>query len=459
MRLQFLGAAGYVTGSRTLIEYGDFRAYVDCGLYQGPRYITERNYLPLETDPRSIAAIFLTHAHIDHSGLIPRLYREGFRGRIYCTPPTASLLEIVLPDAAAIQEEEFAQLSRKERQRLGIEHPLFSESDARKCLTLVQPVPYNRNFRVGPFHLRYTWAGHILGAGHLNIWRKGFSVVFSGDIGPENAFFHKPLKRPQPAEHVVIEATYGDRVRSSEDYEKKLCAAVRYICERRGVLLMPAFAIGRAQTALYVLFRLMQDKKIPALPVILDSPMAVRATETYRRFRNELTREVVRSGFFRFLRSRQVRLIASAEESRQLSNLAGPCIIVSASGMCTGGRVLHHLLQRLGDTRNYVLFTGYAAEGTLAHAILSGVGRVKILGQDVPVRAMVAQIQSFSAHADQRGLVAWLRQLEPEKIRRVYINHGEDAARAELARELSFLPHATIELPRYESTYYLPCNS
>lgn len=454
--MQFLGAAGFVTGSRTLIEYGNFRAYIDCGLYQGPRYVEERNFLPLESDPRTIDAIILTHAHIDHSGLIPRLYREGFRGKIYCTRPTASLLEIILPDAGSIQEEEFSRFSKSELRKLNLSAPLFTREDGQKVLALVRTVEYNRAFRVGPFHFCFTWAGHILGAAHLNIWRKNFSMVFSGDIGPENTFFHKPLKRPRMAQNVVIESTYGNRLREPEDYEKKISEAVRYIVERRGVLLLPAFAVGRAQTTLYVLFRLMQQKKIPPLPVVLDSPMAVKATETYSRFKNELTTEVVRSGFFAFLRSPSVRLIASAEESKALAESPGPMIIVSASGMCNGGRVVHHLEQRLGDTRNFILFTGYAGEGTLAHEILSGVGRVSIYGREVPVRAMVAQIQSFSAHADQSGLVAWMRQFAGKDVKRIYINHGEDTARENLATALSFM-QAQIELPRYQSTYYLPC--
>lgn len=205
VRVQFLGAAGFVTGSRTLIEYGGFRAYVDCGLYQGPKYVEERNYLPLESDPSTIDAIILTHAHIDHSGLIPRLYREGFRGAIYCTRPTARLLEIILPDAGNIQEEEFSRLSKNELRKLGLEAPLFTREDGKLVLELVKTVQYNRTFRVGPFSFCFTWAGHILGAAHLNVWRKGFSMVFSGDIGPESTFFHKPLKRPRMAENVVIE--------------------------------------------------------------------------------------------------------------------------------------------------------------------------------------------------------------------------------------------------------------
>jgi metallo-beta-lactamase family protein len=458
VRVQFLGAAGFVTGSRTLIEYGGFRAYVDCGLYQGPKYVEERNYLPLESDPSTIDAIILTHAHIDHSGLIPRLYREGFRGTIYCTRPTARLLEIILPDAGNIQEEEFSRLSKNELRKLGLEAPLFTREDGKLVLELVKTVQYNRTFRVGPFSFCFTWAGHILGAAHLNVWRKGFSMVFSGDIGPESTFFHKPLRRPRMAENVVIESTYGNRVRENEDYEKKFRDAVRYIVERRGVLLLPAFAVGRAQTTLYVLFRLMQEKKIPQIPIALDSPMAVKATQTYSRFKNELTAEVVRSGFFEFLRSRQVRLIESAEESKTLAESPGPMIIVSASGMCNGGRVVHHLEQRLGDTRNAVLFTGYAGEGTLAHEILSGVGRVNIYGREIPVRALVTQVQSFSAHADQTGLIAWMRQFDKKAIKRIYINHGEDSAREHLAGELAFM-ESQIELPRYQSTYYLPCGS
>ncbi len=457
VRVQFLGAAGFVTGSRTLLEYQGYRIYVDCGLYQGPKYVEARNYLPLESQPETIDAIVLTHAHIDHSGLIPRLVREGFRGKIYCTKPTAKLLEIILPDAGNIQEEEFRQLSRKEIKKLGLDAPLFTKEDGEKALDFLVTVGYNRNFRVGPFRFCYTWAGHILGAAHLNVWRKGFSMVFSGDIGPESTFFHKPLKRPPMAQNVVIESTYGDRLRVEEDYQKKIADAVRYVTERRGILLMPAFAIGRAQITLYVLYRLMMDKKIPMMRIALDSPMAVKATQAYSRFQSELIAEVRESGFFEFLKSRNMILVKNADESRALVEAPGPMIVVSASGMCTGGRVVHHLEHRLGDSRNFVLFTGYAGEGTLAHQIMTGANRVNIYGKEVPVRAMVAQIQSFSAHADLGGLLDWMRPFKGEGVERIYINHGEDASRENLAKNLNFMDGAHIELPRYQSTYYLPC--
>lgn len=393
--------------------------------------------------------------------------REGFTGKIYCTKPTAKLLEIILPDAGNIQEEEFRQLSRNEIKKLGLEAPLFTKDNGLEALELVKTVDYNRDFKVGPFNFRFTWAGHILGAAHLNVWlparrskaakEKNFSMVFSGDIGPESTFFHKPLKRPKVAQNVVIESTYGDRMRVEEDYEKKFKDAVRYIVERKGILLLPAFAVGRSQTTLYVLYRLMKEKKIPTLRIALDSPMAVKATKAYTRFKNELTNEVTKSGFFEFLKSRNVMLIKSAEESRALVEAPGPMIVVSASGMCTGGRVVHHLEHRLGDTRNFVLFTGYAGEGTLAHQIMSGANRVNIFGKEVPVRAMVAQIQSFSAHADLGGLLDWMRQFKGEGVERIYINHGEDASRENLAKNLGFMRGAHIELPRYQSTYYLPC--
>lgn len=457
VRVQFLGAAGFVTGSRTLLEYGGYRLYVDCGLYQGPKYVEARNYLPLESNPDTIDAIVLTHAHVDHSGLIPRLVREGFKGKIFCTKPTAKLLEIILPDAGNIQEEEFRHLSKNECKKLGIEAPLFTKEDGIKALDFLRTVAYNRSFKVGPFTFRFTWAGHILGAAHLNVTRKKFSMVFSGDIGPESTFFHKPLKQPAPAQNVVIESTYGDRIRVEEDYEKKFCDAVRYIVERKGILLMPAFAVGRAQITLYVLYKLIKDKKIPPLRIALDSPMAVKATKTYGKFKNELTAEVTKSGFFDFLRSKNVMLVKSAEESKALVEAPGPIIVVSASGMCTGGRVVHHLEHRLSDTRNFILFTGYAGEGTLAHQILSGANRVSIYGREVHVRARVAQLQSFSAHADLGGLVDWMRQFKDDKVERIYINHGEDASRENLAKNLAFMRGAHIELPRYESTYYLPC--
>ncbi|MBS0617941.1 MAG: MBL fold metallo-hydrolase [Spirochaetes bacterium] len=464
VRVEFLGAAGFVTGSRTLLEYNGFRVYVDCGLYQGPKYVEARNYLPLESAPQTIDAIVLTHAHIDHSGLIPRLVREGFTGKIFCTKPTKKLLEIILPDAGKLQEEEYRQLSRGELKKYALEAPLFTREDGKAALDFVRSVDYNRDFKVGPFLVRYTWAGHILGAAHTNVWLPAkvrgtkkiekFSMLFSGDIGPESTFFHKPLKRPKIAQNVVIESTYGDRMRTEEDYEKKIGDAVRYVVERKGMLVMPAFAVGRVQIVLYVLYRLLRAKKIPTLRIAVDSPMAIKATKAYMRFRSELTSEVAKSGFFEFLRSKNVLMVKDAEESKALVEAAGPMVVVSASGMCTGGRVMHHLEHRLGDTRNYILFTGYAGEGTLAHQIMTGANRVQIYGKEVPVRAMVAQLQSFSAHADLAGLIDWMRPFKDKGVERIYINHGEDAARENLARELAFMK-ADIELPRYQSTYYL----
>lgn len=403
--------------------------------------------------------------------------REGFKGKIYCTKPTAKLLEIILPDAGNIQEEEFHRLSKSEIRKLGLNAPLFTKENGVEALDFLKTVAYNQEFKVGPFKFCFTWAGHILGAAHLNVWlsagrgkrqktrarrphtagQKGFSMVFSGDIGPETTFFHRPLKQPKAAENVVIESTYGDRMRIKENYEKKFQDAVKYVVERKGVLLMPAFAVGRSQTTLYVLYKLIKDKKIPPLRIALDSPMAVKATQAYARFKSELTQEVTKSGFFEFLRSKNVILVKSAEESRALVEAQGPMIVVSASGMCTGGRVVHHLEHRLGDTRNYVLFTGYAGEGTLAHQIMSGINRVNIFGKEVPVRARVSQIQSFSAHADLGGLLDWMRQFKDDGVRRIYINHGEDSSRENLAKNLEFMKGAQIELPRYQSTYYLPC--
>lgn len=429
--------------------------YVDCGLYQGPKYIEERNYAPLESDPSTIDAILLTHAHIDHSGLIPRLVKDGFTGKIFCTKPTAKLLSIILPDAGGIQEEEFRRFSQKELKKLGLDTPLFTKENGKAALKQVKAVEYNRTFKVGPFTCRFTWAGHILGAAHLNVESGAFSMLFSGDIGPEASFFHKPLTQPKPARAIVVESTYGNRVREEEDYEKKFKDAVRYAIERQGVLLIPAFAVGRAQTTLYVLYCLMKEGKIPPMRIALDSPMAVKATKIYSSFKNELTDEVVRSGFFNFLKSKNVMLVKDAMESRALVEMQGPVIVVSASGMLSGGRVMHHIEHRLGDARNYILFTGYVGEGTLAHQILSGQTSINIYGKEIPIRAHVAQIRSFSAHADLNGLLLWMRQFEKASVERIFINHGEDASRENLAEELSFMRGAKIELPRYQSTYYL----
>lgn len=455
IRLQFLGATNYVTGSRSLLETDQTRIYVDAGLYQGPKFVEEKNYQPLETEPEKIDAIFLTHAHIDHSGLLPLLVKKGFQGKIFAPPSTVELLHILLPDAGRLQEEEFKFLSRKKIRDFELDGPLFTEEDAKKTLEHLQAIPFYQDFQFQDFTMRYTWAGHIVGGASLRISKGDTSILFSGDLGPRNSIFHRVRDNPPPSDYVVMESTYGKRLHDQEDHAAKMKAAIDFIVRKKGMLVIPSFAVGRTQLVLYVIYKLIQENKIPALPIFIDSPMAAKATQVYLEHPHEIRKEIIEEGFIEFARSRDIRMIQAASESKMLNYFNGPGIIISASGMCNGGRVLHHLYNRIWDRRNMVLFVGYQAEGTLGRLILEGKNRIKIFNRTVPVRAKIAKINSFSAHADVQGLLAWLRHLKDTPPKKVFLNHGEQESREALKEEISCFKDTVVELPKSEEVFYL----
>lgn len=455
IRLQFLGATGYVTGSRTLLETENTRIYVDAGLYQGPRYIEDKNYQPLETEAKKIDAVILTHSHIDHSGLLPLLVKKGFSGPVFCTPATAELLEIMLPDAGHIQEEEFKFLSKKKVSEYNLNGPIYTREDAVKALGLLETVPFNTPHTFNEFTFEFGWAGHILGASHTHIAALGKSILFSGDIGPRHSIFHKLRDKPKPADYLVMESTYGNRLHEEENYRKKMEKAVKTVHKKKSMLIIPSFAVGRTQLILYVIFDLLNHGKIPQLPVYIDSPMATKATEVYTHYPEEIKEEIIKAGFLDFLHSNRIHLISEVGESKRLNYFNGPGILISASGMCSGGRVMHHLYNRLWDRRNLLLFVGYQAEGTLGRKIIEGAGRVRIFNREIPVRSQVQAINSFSAHADQRGLVLWAEQFKDNPPQRIFINHGEDDARETLAHKINFSDETEIEIPKNEAIYYL----
>ena len=432
--LTFLGAAGTVTGSKHYLQSGQTRLLLDCGLFQGLKELRLRNWAPCPVPAASIGGVLLSHAHIDHSGALPRLGREGFRGPIYCTPGTADLLKIMLPDAAHLQEEEADFFNRHQTSKHQPALPLFTTADADHVLTQVRPVGFNDSFSPAQgVTARFINAGHILGAGLVEVSINGRTLVFSGDLGR----YGVPIMRdPDPvlaADVLLVESTYGNRLHPADDHRDRLVSGVQRTFQKKGWLLIPAFAVGRSQEILYDLRELEGAARIPSLPVYLDSPMAIEATAMYARHAEEHDQDLQRaeaSGERPFAPKR-VRICKSADDSKRLNDTDGPGIIIAGSGMATGGRILHHLARRLPDERTTVLFVGYQAAGTRGRLLREGAREMKMLGQSVPVRATIMASDSYSAHADQGEILRWLGGFTspPETT---YIVHGEPDAAAAL---------------------------
>lgn len=455
MKLTFLGAAQTVTGSKHLLELGSSTVLIDCGLFQGLKELRLRNWNDLPVTPSAIDAVVLTHAHLDHCGYLPRLVAQGFRGRVFCTAGTQDLCRIVLPDSGRIQEEDAANANRHKYSKHSPALPLYTEAEAFRALSHLQPVGYDRAMPVAEgIEVDFINAGHLLGSAYARVRAGGKTVLFGGDLGR----FNRPVL-PDPtlveeADYLLVESTYGNRVHGKDDEGVELADVIKSTAERGGKLIIPAFAIGRVEELLYWIKKLEDERRIPQLPVFVDSPMATEALARYTERLNELDpdlrpeendvkaplgsadrneaperrREHVR-------RERQLcafcterfRTVASAEESKQLTASRMPAIVISSSGMATGGRVLHHLKAALPDPRNTVLFVGFQAEGTRGRKLVDGAAEVKIHGQLVPVHARVAKIDSMSAHADSEEILRWLGGFtRPPAL--TFLVHGELAA-------------------------------
>jgi len=424
MRMTFYGATATVTGSKTLVEAGDVRVLVDCGMFQGFKTLRERNWAPLPFDPGSLDAVLLTHAHIDHSGALPLLTRNGFKGTIWATAATADLCEVLLLDTAHLQEEEARYRNRHGATKHKPAEPLYTVQDARACLKHIKRVPQDGVVALDDgVQARFTPAGHILGASSVAIEYQGKTALFSGDLGRDDDLVMLPPATGQKADWVVIESTYGDRLHPDINSIEKLGDVVRRTAARGGVVIIPAFAVGRTQGVLYALYRLRQAGAIPDMPVILDSPMGISATGLYERHRAEhrLTDEECEG--IRHM----TRFVRDVEESKALLSQRYPMIIVAGSGMVTGGRVLHHISHYGPHSRNSIVLSGFQAGGTRGASLAAGATSLKMFGEYVPMRAEVVQIEGLSAHADQAGLLAWLKALGkvPEHV---FINHGEPQA-------------------------------
>ncbi len=448
--LRFLGACGTVTGSKFLLESGSHRVLLDCGVFQGSSELKQKNWSPPPFDPKSLDAVIVTHAHIDHTGYLPRLGKQGFSGPVYVTPPTAGLLGFLLPDAAHLHEEDARYANEKAYSSHRPALPFFDADDARNALGLLRPVPFHQDAEAAP-GIRFVFrrVGHILGAAFVTVEADGKRIVFSGDVGQRNVPILKDPETPESADYLLLESTYGDRLHPDASPRNELGRILVETVARRGVLLIPAFAVGRAQDVLYHLRSLQRDGTIPAdLPIYLDSPMAVSAVDLYCSSLEEHDLEMakLRDEGLCPIEGASVHLIRDRNESIALNSRRGPMVIVSASGMLTGGRILHHLKHRLPDPATTLLFVGFQAADTLGRRILEGAREVRIHGQLVPVRAEIREIPALSAHADQRGLVEWVATLQGAP-RAVSLVHGEPAAREALAAVLRSTYSWTVNLP------------
>jgi len=422
MYIRFLGAAGTVTGSRYLVETdGGTRILVDCGLFQGLKQLRERNWTPMPVPPETIDAVLLTHAHLDHTGYLPALVRDGLRAPIYATGPTVDLARIMLPDSGHLQEEDAAFANRHRLTRHDPALPLYGRIDAEHAASRIQPVAFEVDVPLpGGVRARFRRSGHILGAASIMLHADGRDIVFSGDIGTYDAPLIPAPRTIEQADVLVMESTYGGRLHPQVDPAEELGRIVRDTAARGGAVVVPAFAVGRAQTLMYLLGRLRAAGEIPPVPVFLDSPMAQDVTELYARHGQELRipPDEWRSAIA------DISITNSVADSKAIDARTGPFVVVSASGMATGGRVIHHLKVFAPDHRNTILFAGFQAAGTRGQAMLDGAETIRIHGLDIPVRAEVRRLDSLSAHADQGDLIRWAGALQ-RAPQRVFLTHGE----------------------------------
>lgn len=448
--IRFLGAAGTVTGSRFLVESGGSTLLVDCGMFQGERQLRRRNWSPFPVPVDEVDAVVLSHAHLDHCGFLPRLVRLGFAGPVYCSPWTAEVAPIVLRDAAHLQEEDAAFASRRGSSRHRPPLPLFDRADADKAIGLLRPIRSGTAFPVGPgMSITLRRAGHILGSSTVEVAAGGRTALFTGDLGRSDHPLLEPPEMPPATDAVIVESTYGDRSHPPRDL-RRIAEPIARTLARGGAVLVPAFAIDRTPVLLMALRELIRSGALPPVPVYVDSPMALAALDVYRRALRAGDTEIrseVRAASSDPFDPGTLRVAHSPQESAAIDRQRQPAIIISASGMATGGRVLHHLAHLAPESRNCILLPGYQVAGTRGRALLDGASTVKIFGQYVPVRAEVVGVEDLSAHADADGLLAWLRST-PGQSGVAYLVHGEAAASAALAERIRLELGWTAVVPR-----------
>ncbi|ACC70294.1 MBL fold metallo-hydrolase [Paraburkholderia phymatum] len=451
MKLTFLGASETVTGSKYLLEESGIRILIDCGLFQGVKNLRMRNWMPLPVAAESIDTVILTHAHIDHSGYLPLLVRNGFNGRVHCTPGTAALCEIMLRDSARLQEEEADFANRHGFSKHHPALPLYTMQDAERALRLIVPCTFDHPVDLGHgLSFRFLPAGHILGAASVVICRHHKVLAFSGDVGRPNDPIMRPPAPLAHADYLIVESTYGDRLHPESNPEDELAQIFTKTFAKGGVVVMPCFAVGRAQEILYYIAKLKETRRMANVPVYLDSPMATNVTEVYRKHLDEHRLTISEAQAI----DKVAIMTRSVDQSKAIASHHGPMLIIAGSGMATGGRVLHHLRLYAPDPRNTIALVGFQAAGTRGAALAAHESSIKLHGEYVRVRANVESIASLSAHADYRELLQWLSHLTDPPVR-TFVTHGEPAAADAMRRRIAESLGWSCEVPVYQQTVEL----
>lgn len=443
IRLSFLGAAGTVTGSRYLLNSDNGKTLIDCGLFQGLKQLRLKNWAAFPIDPKSIDAVLLTHAHIDHSGYLPILVKNGYNGKIFATHGTTALCKILLPDCAYLHEEEARHMNKHDLSKHHPALPLFDAEDAYQALSQMSSVDWNVSFEpVSGIKASFQPVSHLLGASALTVTVGGNRILFSGDVGRDQDPFLPPKSTLNEADYVVVESTYGDRLHALNDPLDELADVINRTNQRGGITMIPTFAVGRAQNLIYYIDQLKKQNRIPNIPVFLNSPMAIEASETYCAANSEfrMNEKDMREIF------RGVKFVNTPQESYELNNKQAPAIILSASGMMTGGRILHLLQARADDPRNTILIAGFQAAGTRGEALARGKRELKIFGQSIPVRAEVYQAENLSGHADYQEIIDWLKTLK-NKPKACFVTHGEPVAADEMRQHIEQQLGWTVHVP------------
>lgn len=470
MKIEFVGAARTVTGSSYIIKNDDFTVMIDCGMFQGKRELRERNHLNLIYAPPEIDALLITHAHIDHSGLVPKLVKDGFTGKIFATKPTVDLLEVMLPDSAHIQEMDTEWINKRNK-KLGRPAipPLYVQEDAQESIKKLVPKTYDEIFEVVPnVKARFNDAGHILGSASIEVWvtenGKTTKIVFSGDQGPKQQALIRSSVQIEDADFLLLESTYGDRLHKSKpDTYAEFRDIINETYNKHGNIIIPSFAVERTQEIVYTLGNLFREGSIPRIPVYIDSPLAISATEIFRQnnqWFNDETRELIESGKTP-LDFPNLTFTRTTEESKRLNAKARGSIIISASGMCTAGRIKFHLQNNLYKPQSSILFVGYQAEGTLGRNLVEGTERVRVYGEDIVVKAKIYTLGGFSGHADRDELLDWMGSIKNDNLK-VFVVHGEETAAKNFSETIkekfnyeTYVPHwgEIVDLDTMKSDY------